>query len=51
MMDSVRVVVAGSYDCLEKGTIEVIDSVENLLQDDSFTLGGLVSTSRFPIHF
>jgi hypothetical protein len=50
-MDSVRVAVAGSYDCLEKGTIEVIDNVENLLRDDSFTLGGPVSTSLFLIHF
>ena len=40
-------IVAGSYDCLKLSTKAVAKEVEELLKDDRFTLGGLVSTLFF----
>ena len=41
--------VAGSYNCLKLDTAAVVKEVVELLKDNHFTLGGLVSTLPFTI--
>jgi len=45
----VRNTVARSYNCLKLDTKVVVKEVEELLKDNYFTLGGLVSTLPFII--
>jgi len=41
--------IAGSYNCLKLDTKVVVKEVEELLKDNRFTLGGLISTLPFTI--
>jgi hypothetical protein len=45
----VRDTIAGSYNCLKLDTKVVVKEVEELLKDNRFTLGSLVSTLPFTI--
>ena len=41
--------IAGSYNCLKLSPKAIAKEVEELLKDNHFTLGGLVSTLYFTI--
>ena len=47
IINIVRDTVAGTYNCLKLDTEAMAKGVEELLKDNRFTLGGLVSTLPF----
>ena len=49
IINIMRDIIAGSYNCLKLNTKTVVKEVEKLLKDNRFTLGGPVSTLLFTI--
>jgi len=49
IINIVRDTVTGSYNCLKLDTEVIAKKVEELLKDNYFTLGSLVSTLPFTI--